>query len=188
MTILSSPCFAIDKPDSLLTDSLKIPPDTILFDPQQTLDNYSEVSNPVNFEERLRQNPTKGLLKSMVLPGWGQFGNKRYFKSAFYLGMYSWFLSERIHYSKEASDLREKFDQAGSISLRNEYYELFKTKKDQRNKFTWYLVITTFISMFDAYSDAHLSGFPVKIESSQIDFQDDYYFPDKLVLTFGFDI
>ncbi len=188
LTLLHIPCFAFDDSDSLLTDSLSKLPDTTIFNPHQTLKKYIEVSNPVNFEKRLRQNPTKALLKSMILPGLGQLGNKRYVKSFIYFGLYSWFLGARIHYGKQTSDFWEKFEQAESISLRNQYYGLFEDRKDERNKFGWFLVITTFVSMFDAYSDAHLSGFPVKVESSQIDFEDHHFLPDKLVLTFGIDI
>ena len=42
-----------------------------------------------------------------------------------------------------------------SISDRNEYYDLYQDRKDERNKFTWFAVITAFVSMFDAYVDAH---------------------------------
>ena len=96
----------------------------------------------------------------MVIPGLGQFGNKKYIKAIVFASFDAWMISKAISYKNKASDLKKQFDNETDISLRNSYYNLYQVEKDNRNKFTWYAVITSFISMFDAYVDAHLSGFP----------------------------
>ncbi len=143
--------------------------DTILYIQSNTMDPYTLVNDSTNYEYKLIQNPTKALFKSMLIPGWGQYGNKRYFKAAVYAALDIWLISNAIKYRGEAKDYYKLFDSDTTIAGRNMYYELYDNKKDSRNKYTWFAVIVSFISMFDAYVDAHLSGFPEKKRFSNID-------------------
>lgn len=135
--------------------------DTVTYIRTDDLSRFAAVDNQTDFEKRLTQHPTVALVKSMVIPGLGQFGNKKYIKGLVYLGLDAWFVSSAIRYKRQTSDFRDKYEQATSISSRNDWYEKFEDRRDQRNKFTWFAVIVSFFSMFDAYTDAHLSGFPV---------------------------
>jgi len=151
--------------DTTISTSTEV--DTVLYTPGHLLDSYSSVDNPQNFEERLTQQPTVALVKSMFIPGLGQIGNRKYFKAALFLGFDAWFVSSAIKHRRDARDFRDKFesvdgDDAASVALRREYYNQYQDSRDSRNKYTWFAVITTFVSMFDAYADAHLSGFPIK--------------------------
>lgn len=152
--------------DSLLVDSLPVDTvtavDTILFSPGQVLAGYRAVTDSINREQHLCQRPMVAMLKSTVLPGWGQFGNKRYIKAVVYLGLEVWMVGASLHYNEQVSEFRRKFDETptDNKNLRNEYYGLYKDRKDERSKYTWFAVIVAFVSMFDAYVDAHLSGFP----------------------------
>lgn len=136
--------------------------DTVLFEPDSILLAVSPVTSPINFERRLTMNPTVALVHSMVLPGMGQLGNRRIYKAMLFAGLDAWFLGASVHFGRQASEFRNKYDAATEISTRNEYYSLFEDRKDERNKYRWFAVIISFISMFDAYVDAHLSGFPPK--------------------------
>ncbi|MDH4157430.1 MAG: DUF5683 domain-containing protein, partial [candidate division Zixibacteria bacterium] len=113
-----------------------------------------------NFETRMLQKPTTALFKSMVIPGLGQLGNRRYIKALLFAGFDAWFIGSAIHYGGQAADFRERWAAAEDIEDANALYSLYEDRRDERNKFTWFAVIVTFISMFDAYVDAHLSGFP----------------------------
>ncbi len=152
--------------DSLAIDSLPtgmaITVDTILFTPGQTLTGYRAVTDSTDREQKLCQRPMVAMFKSMVLPGWGQLGNKRYVKALVYLGLEAWMVGGALHYDKQVSEFRRLFDATSldNTSLRNDYYTLYKDRKDERSKYTWFAVIVGFVSMFDAYVDAHLSGFP----------------------------
>ncbi len=143
-------------------DTAKATPldDTLLYQPGIILTGTSPVSNPTDFEHKLTQNPTVGLFKSMVVPGWGQFGNHKYIKGAVFLAADAWFVSRAIKYRKDARDYRTLYENATGISAKNDLYSQYKSLKNKRNKFTWFAVITSFVSMFDAYVDAHLSGYP----------------------------
>ena len=138
--------------------------DTLLFEPSTLLDKAAPVTDSTDYEKHLLQTPTVALFKSMVVPGWGQYGNNRKFKALIYFSIDVYMISKAIHYKKKASDLWDKYDASSDVPTRNSYYELYTQEKKRRNKFTWYAVITSFFSMFDAYVDAHLSGFPQEKE------------------------
>ncbi|UCD64453.1 MAG: hypothetical protein JSW34_03195 [Candidatus Zixiibacteriota bacterium] len=149
--------------DTTYTDS-SVAVDTLLFDDTGLLEGTNPATSPINFEERLTQNPTGALFKSMLIPGWGQLGNRKYFKAVLFAGLDAWFIGSAIHYGQQASDFREQFDASTDPTARNEFYDLYLDRKDERNKFTWFAVIITFVSMFDAYADAHLSGYPKRLD------------------------
>lgn len=162
--------------DIPITDSVEVTDTTVVMDTityirTDELNRFAEVDNQINFEERLTQHPTVALVKSMVIPGLGQFGNRKFVKGLFFFGFDAWFVSSAFRNKSQASDLRDNYEQETSISLRNDIYSRFEDKRDQRNKFTWFAVIVTFVSMFDAYADAHLSGFPVRPDEEELGIQ-----------------
>jgi hypothetical protein len=134
--------------------------DTILFVPENEKLRATEVTNPVDLEQHLCQNPTTALFKSMFVPGLGQIGNGRYVKAGVFVALESWFIGAAIHYGRQAADFREEYEATAHPGLRDDYYRLYDDRRDQRNKYTWFAAITIFVSMFDAYVDAHLSGAP----------------------------
>ncbi len=148
------------------TDSLDpvktIQIDTLLFTPGNTLVGYGAVTDSIDRESRLRQRPMAAMFKSMVLPGWGQYGNRRYVKALVYAGLEAWMVGAALHYHDQASDFHRQYEKTpvDNISLRNDYYSLYTDRKDERSKYVWFGAIIVFVSMFDAYVDAHLSGFP----------------------------
>ena len=158
--------------DSSLADSA-LHVDTILFAPGTELVAYGSVGDSLDREKQLRQKPMWALFKSMVVPGWGQIGNGRYIKAAVYFGLEAWMIGGAIHYRQQASDFRQLFDETprDAVSLRNDYYSLYRDRQDECNKYTWFAVIVAFFSMFDAYVDAHLSGFPRQGEDSDLTLQ-----------------
>jgi len=162
--------------DTVSSDTIVALPakDTILFIESNMMDPYTLVNDSTNYEKRLTQNPTKALFKSMLIPGWGQYGNKKYFKAALYAGLDIWLISNAIKYRGEASDLFKLYENDTTIAGRNSYYAQYEDKRDSRNKYTWFAVIVSFISMFDAYVDAHLSGFPDKKRYSVFDIDVQY--------------
>ena len=73
-----------------------------------------------------------------------------------------WMIGAAIHYGRQASDFKSQFDATSDIDARRDLYGLYLDRKDERNKYTWFAVIVSFLSMFDAYVDAHLSGHPAE--------------------------
>jgi len=111
------------------------------------------------------QNPTVALFKSMLVPGLGQIGNRSYIKAGIAIVSESIFIGAIVHWAKKTRDAKAAFDavdpaDSGSTDLRGSLYKTYTDYKDKRNFYSWMLGTTIFLSMFDAYVDAHLSRFP----------------------------
>jgi hypothetical protein len=145
--------------------------DTLLFQPLADSSLAVQVTNPVNYEKHLTQNPTVALFKSMFVPGLGQLGNRRYIKAFVIAGLETWFIGSAIHYGRQASDFRRQWDEADDVVSRNILYGLYEDSRDERHKFTWFAGIVIFVSMFDAYVDAHLSGSPAREKDGGIELE-----------------
>lgn len=148
--------------DTTAVDSSKTPViqnDTILFVPP-VFRGELPVTDSTNLEERLKQKPTTALLKSLVIPGWGQIGNGRVTKAVIFAGLQGWCVGAAIHYGKSASNFKESYEASTAVSTRNQYYSMFKDRRQERNKYLFFLGLTTLVSVFDAYVDAHLTGSP----------------------------
>jgi len=154
--------------DSAQSDTTTIVPspapsrtvDTILFLPQVEVTPTSEVTNPTDLEKHLTQQPTVALFKSMLVPGLGQLGNRRYVKAAVVAGLEGWLIGMAVHRGMQANDARDLYLSEEDASRRwTLFYEYDRVRKS-RNKYLWFAGLTIFVSMFDAYVDAHLSGSP----------------------------
>jgi len=136
------------------------PLDTLLFVPSDDVTVAGDVTKSVDLEAHLYQSPTVALFKSMLVPGLGQLGNRSYFKAILFAGLEGWFIGSAMHYDEQASDARRIYESSDDYQTRREFYYLYDNKRKNRNKYAWYAGLTIFISMFDAYVDAHLSGSP----------------------------
>lgn len=167
--ILTGSVAAQDEPAA---DSARHPqqPDTVLYQPEEALEGYIEVDSDYDSERNLSQNPTAALFKSMLVPGLGQIGNRAWFKAAFFASLEGVLIVSALNYRSKASDLYDQYQAAEGTELRNQLHDRYEDRANKRNRYTWFAVITVFISMFDAYVDAHLSGFPIKDED-RIGFQ-----------------
>ena len=157
--LLSGCGSAVSGADSTIVDTA-VKTDTILYVPQELENVTLGVTDSSDYEKRLYQNPTAALFKSMLVPGLGQIGNRQYVKAGVIIGLQTWLVSSAIKHGNDASDWRKQFEASTNNAERNVLYDNYLGSKDERNKFTWFAVIVTFVSMFDAFSDAHLSGFP----------------------------
>lgn len=126
----------------------------------------SAIEQPIGFyadrplDSTHTQNPTVALFKSMFVPGWGQIGNKKYIKAAIVIGLEGSLIAAIIHNADRANDAKRLFDNNTDILLADNLYKKYKSARDDRNFYCWMAGLTIFISMFDAYVDAHLAHFP----------------------------
>ena len=102
-----------------------------------------------------RKSPTGALLRSMVVPGWGQVYNGKYLKAVVYAGAQLSFL-----YGAHIQNNRYHEYQNLGDDVVAEFY------KDDRNRLLWWLFGITLLSMGDAFVDAHLWRFDVSDDLS----------------------
>lgn len=163
--LLWTPCPGQESP----TDSSR-KSDTIIYVPRMQQRPAENVTNAANLEEHLIQTPTMALFKSMFVPGLGQLGNRKIIKAGLFIGLESWFALKAIKHGQSAHTYRAQYDAATDSISRLNIYGVYGSERDKRNKFIWFFGLTTFVSMFDAYVDAHLSGSPSNPRNDQFSF------------------
>lgn len=87
------------------------------------------------------KSPWGAVLRSAILPGWGQVYNEKYLKGALALAINGALLWQVFDYH----------DQWQSTGQQN--------YRDKRNLYTWYWGLAYLLTMVDAYVDASLFGF-----------------------------
>lgn len=116
-------------------------------------------STPVLKPQKPHRSPMGALLRSVAVPGWGQFYNRKYVKSAVVFGVESFFIIKSVQWWKKTEDQYDLVLQTES----GRDFTTYLNYRDRRNDFLWLTGLSVFISMFDAYVDAHLSGFDVDL-------------------------
>ncbi len=124
---------------------------------------YSEVPPDTSSQ----QAPTVALFKSMLVPGLGQISNRSYIKAGLVIGLESVLIGAIVHWTEKTNDARDRLDAETDSALRPGLYSTFSDYKSRRNLYSWFLGTTIFLSMFDAYVDAHLSRFPKNPETKK---------------------
>ncbi len=116
--------------------------------------------------DKARRSPMGALLRSVAVPGWGQFYNHKYIKSAVVFGAESFFIFKSVQWWKKTEDQYDLVQQSES----GRDFTTYLNYRDRRNDYLWLTGLAVFLSMFDAYVDAHLSGFDVDLTP---DFEDE---------------
>jgi len=91
------------------------------------------------------KNPTGAMLRSIFVPGWGQFYNEKPFKGVLIAGTQVTFLTNALIFDKWGQQATNELDKA--------YYY------DNRSLYYWLLGASILYSMTDAFVDAHLYDF-----------------------------
>jgi hypothetical protein len=105
-----------------------------------------------------RKSPTGALLRSVAIPGWGQFYNRKYFKSVVVFGAETTFITLAAIEWGRMNKHKKNFENPNHPDRFWEF-EQFEFYEDQRNLYLWVTAGIIFLSMFDAYVDAHLYNF-----------------------------
>ncbi len=113
------------------------------------------------------------VLRSAVLPGFGQFNNESYWKVPLiwgvlgYLG-YQWNSNNNTY--KQYSDLYSASITPTTNGDKN-YYDKREFYRDQRDMFAVFIGLSYFLNLVDAYVDAHLFDFDVEADVAKSNYQ-----------------
>jgi len=124
------------------------------------------------------RDPTRAMVQSMLVPGWGQFYNNQPAKGALAivaeglsgtLTVYNYaIMVDYDHKARDAFRLANKYYDGNLDGLGNYQTKLGVDYDDHFNYFTieteknlWFLLGTIFLSALDAYVDANLSDFDI---------------------------
>jgi len=111
----------------------------------------------------MKKSPWGAVLRSAVLPGWGQFYNHSYWKIPVIWGgtaalVYGWI--DRNNLTVKYRDLYNQ-SLAEDSQGNSDFKQLREFYKDQRDVFAVFIGLTYFLNLVDAYVDAHLFDFDV---------------------------
>lgn len=106
------------------------------------------------------KSPMGALLRSVVFPGWGQFYNRKYLKGLVVFGAETTFITLAAIEWNRMNTHKKNFQNPDYPDLDRYWeFEQFEFYEDRRNLFLWITAGIVFLSMFDAYVDAHLYNF-----------------------------
>jgi hypothetical protein len=106
------------------------------------------------------KNPAGALLRSLALPGWGQLYNEQYIKSALVLAAEGLLVAGAVVEHRRADDDHAVYkDLSRSEAVREAAWRRYSRRIDKRNSYLWYYAGFKFLSIIDAYVDAHLYRF-----------------------------
>ncbi|MDD4051379.1 MAG: DUF5683 domain-containing protein [candidate division Zixibacteria bacterium] len=145
--------------DSIVSDSVVLEPTLYQFGGDTILVQAYE---PTTKDRAHKISPTIIMFKSVVFPGWGQWSNHKYIKAGAVFVIESYFIYKYIHFAGKASDWRDRWQAipVTETTQREAAFVQYADYRDSRNSNLWATGITIFLSMFDAYVDAHLRDFP----------------------------
>jgi hypothetical protein len=114
------------------------------------------------------KSPWGAVLRSAVVPGWGQIYTRHYFKAGIAFSINAFFIYQIYRYE---------------MKWRDDKNEDFRNK---RNRNSWYFALAYLLTMVDTYVDAYLYKFDEAMTiSHQLDLRDDVW-RTGLKLTFYF--
>ena len=112
----------------------------------------------------MQKSASGAMLRSAIIPGWGQLYNESYWKIPIIFGtagylVYGWvtnndlFVKYRDLYDQSITDA----EQSGNLThkLYREFY------RDQRDTYAWFFGLLYLLQIADAFVDAHLYDFNV---------------------------
>jgi len=103
------------------------------------------------------------VLRSAVIPGWGQIYNESYWKTPIIIGLTAYFVYGWIDNNKLYNENKDLYNAAliNNSSLIYGYKKRRDFYRDQRDMFLFYIGLTYFLNMVDAYVDAQMFDFTV---------------------------
>jgi hypothetical protein len=111
----------------------------------------------------MQKSPMGALLRSAVLPGWGQFYNESYWKIPIVWGVSAWFiylwLDRDDNYQFYKKLYNDSFSETSNGN--SSFKRLRDIYRDDRDLYAVYFGLTYFLNFIDAYVDAHLFDFEI---------------------------
>lgn len=106
----------------------------------------------------MQKSPWGAVLRSAIIPGWGQIYNESYIKAPIVWGIFGALAAGWIFYNNKYIDNRDLYLQNNieGYRLNRDFY------RDQRDLMSIYIGLAYFLNLVDAYVDAQLFDFNVQ--------------------------
>jgi TM2 domain-containing membrane protein YozV len=158
LLLVYSPAYAQEETD----DDIYLKAEKLLLTPRPGFEYHdSEYIRELELERR-RRSPTGALLRSLAVPGWGQFYNGEYVKGPIVIAAQATCVYFAIDRYLTA---RDYYDQSRNSTDDDERATLYGKYNDylvETEFWGWLFVGFMALSAMDAYVDAHLSDWDVE--------------------------
>lgn len=135
----------------------------LLVPPFSTTADSLTVRGDTQVRTKPKRAPMGALLRSVAVPGWGQYYNHKYVKSAVIFTAETFFIVKAIHWWNKTEDQYKTISQTTDSKEQATRYNKYRSYRTRRDDYLWGVGLSVFLSMFDAYVDAHLAGFDVDL-------------------------
>ena len=116
---------------------------------QVTIQKFTLLDNTDTVDSYTPKSPRGAVIRSLIIPGWGQAYNRKFIKALVFLGGESYFISRYLELNDELKVL-ENTSSVSSLDIEN--------KEQERNGWGWLFAAGYLLAMGDAFVDAHLDG------------------------------
>jgi len=120
------------------------------------------------FTEENKKKPLKAAALSLLIPGGGQFYNESYWKSSGVFLLESYVIGLATYHHLKAEDYYQKYAQTENPENYGKYLEYYNKRQSD---FFWVGTVV-FLSMIDAFVDAHLFDFETKKKKIHLKFEE----------------
>jgi hypothetical protein len=117
------------------------------------------------------KNPYRSMVYSAVVPGGGQIYTKRYVKAALIIGVQSALIGQAIYDNNKMNKYKDLMDGSNSSADLYNRQKRDKFQKDLRSDY-WWIGTSLFLSIADAFVDAHLYNFNSEKKKVHLKFED----------------
>ena len=100
-------------------------------------------------------------VRSLVIPGWGQYYNGHKLKSGIIAGTQLTMAYSIILQNERFQNAKSAYDRDTTASSRTHWKAFMKFYENDRNKMIWWSAGAMLYSVYDAFVDAHLKNFEV---------------------------
>ena len=115
----------------------------------------------------MQKSPLGAVVRSAIIPGWGQLYNRSYWKIPLVLGLTGFLAYGIVTEHNSFLDYRDRY--AATVTLSNptgnlvlkQFREFYRNNRDT---YGWWFLITYLIQIADAFVDAHLYDFDISDE------------------------
>ena len=120
---------------------------------QVTSQKFTLVEDRDGADSYSTKSPKGAMVRSLIIPGWGQVYNGKIIKALVFLGGEAYFLSRYLGLNDELKILEDA--NAGERTTK------IIDKEQERNGWGWLFAAGYLLAMGDAFVDAHLDGFSI---------------------------
>lgn len=133
-------------------------------------------TDTLGYIQKEQKSPLGAMLRSAVLPGWGQVYNESYLKAPLIFGVFAGLAGGVVYRHDQYATYRDRYKKAiqnpvygpdgktttGTYDRNTRLYKLYREfYRDERDKLVFYMGIAYLLNIADAYVDAHLFDFDV---------------------------